>query len=112
MSRVLLGSILGLPILAGCLVYRVDRSGLDRDILHYQKEYKLGLLWYMGSEDGVHYVKYVYGMFQETRYRIAEADLPVEKPFPFTNDDRKWQILKEHDDPWPMPLPLKARPRS
>ena len=70
----------------------------------------MGLIWYLGSSDGHHFVKLVYGMFQERWLRVPEGELLIAEPFPYTNDEKAWRVLKRHDDPWPLPEPLRFQP--
>lgn len=82
-----------LVVLAGCAgVTTVNRAELDQLKAHW-REPKVSLWYYMGSRDGYHYFHHS-DLGGDKTYRISDKELAWQGTAPFTENQKKWKVLK------------------
>ena len=68
--------------------------------MNEEKPTVVNVLWYRGRDEVYDYFKYVYGMFSERSFKVKVGGVEVEKPFPYTNDHKKWNKIESIDVKW------------
>ena len=84
-------------ILCGC-VKTVTRPEVDAAIQSRAHE-TVNWVSYMGTLKGFHYLRHKHTIGSHT-YRIAEAEITIDSPFPLTKDESMWRPLKKHWEGW------------
>jgi hypothetical protein len=115
-KKILSAAVILASLAGGCAVHSGPPMTLTREQFAtlYDDEQKFNFVWYMGSDASYHYFCMEHWILKpdgsdldhrDNRkfYQVELAELGVKRPFPRTNNENQWRLLRPHigDNPTP-----------